>query len=360
MEHTRRDEARLAERLTRGAPLAVILVGVALVVYKLLPVLEVVALAMLLALILRTIVNGLKRIGLPNWLAVVALVVGVLAFLAFGWFVIIPRLLQEFRTLISRGPGSLEALSNFLSGLPFVPNPDALLQRLESFLTGLLGSLPQLAFTVLTVAGTLVAVLILSVYLAISPGTYIRGGLRLVPLRRRDMIEDFIQRLGVRLRGWLLGTVLVALFIGVGGGLGLWLLGLPLPLTFGIIAGLLNVIPFAGSVVGGALPALLALTVSPTKALLVVVLFTILNQIEGNILQPLIMGNEVPVAVILVSFLALGVLIGPIVGAILAVPSAVLAGVLVDELTERYASLGDEEKEGGSSEDSSDGSGKED
>lgn len=347
MQQARRDEARLSERLTCGAPLAVILVGIALIAYRLLPVLEVVALAMLLALVFRTVVNGLKRIGLPDWLAVVALIAGILAFLALAWFVIIPRLMREARVLISQGPGSLNALSSFLDGLPFFPNPDNLLQRLESSVNGLLGSLPQLAFTVLSVAGAILTVLLLSVYLAASPSTYIFGGLRLVPLERRDAVREFIQRLGERMRGWVFGTVLVASFVGTGGGVGLWLLSVPLPLTFGIIAGLLNVIPFAGSVVGGALPALLALTISPVKALLVLVLFTILNQIEGNILQPLIMGNEieVPVALILVSFLALGLLLGPTIGAILAVPTIVLISVLVDELTEKHPSFGDDTKE---------------
>jgi predicted PurR-regulated permease PerM len=77
----------------------------------------------------------------------------------------------------------------------------------------------------------------------------------------------------------------------VGAGLGLWLLGVPLPLTLGLLAGLLNVIPFAGSVLGGALATLVALTISPLKAVEVAILFVVLNQIEGNILQPQVIGR---------------------------------------------------------------------
>jgi predicted PurR-regulated permease PerM len=139
----------------------------------------------------------------------------------------------------------------------------------------------------------------------------------------------------------------VATFVGLGAGLGLWLLGVPLPLTLGLLAGLLNVVPFAGSVLGGALATLVAFTISPLKALEVAVLFVVLNQIEGNILQPQVMGRRVRIstAVVIVSFLVLGTLIGPIIGAFLAVPATVVVSVVLDELAEKRPSLGYEEEE---------------
>jgi predicted PurR-regulated permease PerM len=74
-----------------------------------------------------------------------------------------------------------------------------------------------------------------------------------VPRERRRDVEGFIGRVGARLRGWIAGVAFVASLIGLGASLGLWFLGVPLPLTLGLLAGLLNVIPFAGSVAGGAL-----------------------------------------------------------------------------------------------------------
>jgi predicted PurR-regulated permease PerM len=149
------------------------------------------------------------------------------------------------------------------------------------------------------------------------------------------------------MRGWISGVAFVATFVGLGAGLGLWLLGVPLPLTLGLLAGLLNVVPFAGSVLGGALATLVAFTISPLKALEVAVLFVVLNQIEGNILQPQVMGRRVRIstAVVIVSFLVLGTLIGPIIGAFLAVPATVVVSVVLDELAEKRPSLGYEEEE---------------
>jgi predicted PurR-regulated permease PerM len=68
-------------------------------------------------------------------------------------------------------------------------------------------------------------------------------------------VREFIGVLVGRLRGWVVGTALVARFVGVSAGVGLWLLGVPLALTFGLLAGFLDIILLFGSVVGGALPA---------------------------------------------------------------------------------------------------------
>jgi predicted PurR-regulated permease PerM len=167
-----------------------------------------------------------------------------------------------------------------------------------------------------------------------------------VPGERRQGVEEFIGRVGGRMRGWIAGVAFVASFIGIGSGLGLWVLGVPLPLTLGLLAGLLNVILFAGSVLGGALATLVAFTISPLKAVEVAVLFLILNQIEGNVLQPQVMGRQVRIstAVIVVSFLVLGTLLGPTMGAFLAVPATVVASVVLDELAENSPSLGFEKE----------------
>ncbi len=114
---------------------------------------------------------------------------------------------------------------------------------------------------------------------------------------------------------------------------GLWIIGVPLYISFSFIAGILNVVPYLGATVGALLPALVALTISPVKAVLVLVLFVALNQVEGYVLQPVIMGREVNLhpAMVLVSFLIAGALLG-LVGVLLAVPAAVVCATLMDEL----------------------------
>lgn len=344
MSKTDRGVGGLSGRLSHGAPLAVLLAAGLFLVYRLfpvlLPVLELVALAMLLALVLRTAVNELEDLGAPPWLAVVLMLAGVGAFLALLWLVVVPNVVRELQILISQLPQIANSLEGFIRDLPVLPDPSGLAQRLQGFLSKYTSPIPSVLVSAATLIAGVVATVFLAMYLAADPGTYVSGLLRLVPRGRREGVRKFVDRLGERLRGWIVGLILVAAFVGTAGGVGLRLIGVPLALTFGIVAGLLNVIPYLGSILGGLLPALVALTISPTKALLVVVLFVVINQIEGNFLQPVVMGRQigVPEAAILVSFLVLGALLGPIVGALLAAPAAVLAAVLVDELTEKEPS----------------------
>jgi predicted PurR-regulated permease PerM len=249
------------------------------------------------------------------------------------YWVIVPDLVQEATRQIPHGPGSLHALEKLLRAVPFL-NPSKLLQQIESHVSQMIGALPVLITDTATALAAAVAGLFLTVYMAVSPGSLVAAVLRLVPADRRGAFTEFLELLGQRLRGWIVGTLAVAIFIGVGEGLGLWLLGMRRPLTYGLIAGLLTVIPYLGSVVGAVLPALVALTISPAKALEVLVLFIVLNQIESQILQPQIMGREVNLhpALVLVAFLVFGDLLG-LVGAFLAIPAAVLIGVLIDELS---------------------------
>ena len=332
MREVRREQETFYGRLGRGASLAVFVAAGLLVAYKLLPVLKLVAVAMLVALVLRSITRGLERLRLPPWTTPFALLAVVGVFGVFVWLVIVPNLVQEARILISNFPKYVDSLTNLAHNVPYMPDLSQIGDRLKGTFSQLVGSFSSLAMKLLSLAGAVVAGLFLAVYMSVDPGPLVRGTLRLVPPEKRGEVKSFLRTFEVRLRGWIVGQAIVALFVGIGGGVGLWIIGVPLYISFGIIAGVLNVVPYLGSIVGAMLPALLALTISPLKAVLVVVLFVALNQIEGYILQPMVMGREVKLhpAMVIVSFLIFGALLG-IVGVLLAVPAAVLSATLLDE-----------------------------
>lgn len=317
------------------------LVGIGAVVglvvaYEALTVLKVVAVAILLALVLRTVARGLERLGASPFVSAIILLAGVGALGALVYFAVLPNIAQEVEVLTSdEGPNSLDAVAGSLGEVPFAPGLDEILERLEGYLQGLVGNLPQILVSATEAATYAVTAVFLALYFATSPDTYVRGMLRLVPSGRREGAREFVDVLAERLRGWVVGTAIVASSVGVSAGVGLWLLDVPLALTFGLLAGFLDLIPLFGSIVGGALPALLALTISPAKALAVVALFVFINQVEGNFLQPKVMGRRVrvPSALVLVSILFMATLVGPIIGTLLAIPTAVVVVTLVDQLT---------------------------
>jgi predicted PurR-regulated permease PerM len=140
--------------------------------------------------------------------------------------------------------------------------------------------------------------------------------------------------LGQTLGGWVRGTLVAMLLIGLLVGLGLWLLGVPEALLLGIFAGLTEVIPYLGPWISGAVAALVALVaVDPFKALQVAILFIIFYQVESNLVRPLVMSWAVKVDPLLV---LIAVVVGAealgLIGAVIALPVAGMLQVITQRL----------------------------
>jgi predicted PurR-regulated permease PerM len=327
-------------QLTQGAPLAVLVAAVLYILYKLLPVLKLIAVAMLIAVILRTLLKWLEQIVKVRWIAVLLLFSFIVGFFVFLVAVVIPSVIAEVKALLVAIPSYLNSLIN-LSGslhrnIRFIPDLSQSLTEFKDFTAQIFNSFPPLLQQAFDLTIQAVAMLILSLYIAYDPRPLISGFLRVVPRRYHQRVRHVIEMSEVRLRGWIFGTGIAMLFLGVGATLGLLALKIPLALPFGVIAGLFEVIPYFGSIVGTFLPALVALTISPLKLALVLLLFLILNQVDAYIVQPLVMGQQVdlhPVMVIL-TFLVMGKLLG-LVGILLAVPTVAVLVTLIDEFTEQ-------------------------
>lgn len=193
-----------------------------------------------------------------------------------------------------------------------------------------LRSIATVTFGALVDAGV---ILFTGLYFAADPPLYRRGLLHLVPPSAREHVERGMDRMVADLGHWLRGVLLAMLSIGVVWGLGLWVIGIPLALALGILAGVLEFIPYIGPIVA-AIPALLvAFTISPTKAVAVLALYVVVHLFEGEILVPLIQRWAValPPAVGIVAVVVFGWLFG-LLGIIFATPLAVAIIALVDAL----------------------------
>jgi predicted PurR-regulated permease PerM len=135
------------------------------------------------------------------------------------------------------------------------------------------------------------------------------------------------------LRGWMVGQAVSSLVVAALTWLGLMLLGVPAAGGLSIIAGLLDVIPMVGPVIAGIPAVLLAFTVSPMTALWTLLLFLVIQQLQGNLLQPMIQKHavDVPPAVLLFAVLAAGLLFG-FLGVLLAAPLTIIVFVFVQRV----------------------------
>ncbi len=184
----------------------------------------------------------------------------------------------------------------------------------------------------------LLLVLVAAVYFAARPDVYRRGLLLLAPAGMRPVLGDALDDCAGALRLWLRGQFVAMLVVGATTSLGLWWLGVPSALALGLLAGLLDFVPIVGPIVAAVPAVVVASTQGLDVAAGVALLFVVVQQIEGNVLLPLIQQRavEVPAALLLFAILAAGVLLGGL-GVVLAAPLAVVGFVLVKRLYVREA-----------------------
>ena len=206
----------------------------------------------------------------------------------------------------------------------------------ESLLTGvadLWGGITGLFTASLSIFVGAIVVVVVGLFLAANPETYVNGLVRLLPPPRRGRGKEVLEAAGRRLAWWLVGRGISMSVVGVATGVGLWLLGVPLAPALGLLTGLLNFIPTFGPLIAAVPTALVALTVSPMEAVYAVALYTAVACLDGYALTPLVQMrvSHLPPALLLVVQVLMGVLAGQF-GLVLAAPVLVIVMVFVQML----------------------------
>lgn len=325
----------LGRSSTRAAQVLLILVLAVIVIFGLIQVRLVVIpliIALILAAAIGPLVNWLRRKGWPSALATAfsfLLLLGVLGGVITG---IVFAVQSQADELVESATTGFDQIYEFiLNGpLPIEEQQIADAQAaLVEFATS--ASVGAGAVTGITAAGeflTGAALMVVILFFFLKDGDRIFAfmlrpfkGERLVKARRVGM--HGLETLG----GYVRGTAIVALVDSVFIGVALFVLGIPLALPLAVIVFVGAFIPLVGATAAGALAALVALVSDgPTTALIVVVVVIAVNQIEGNFLQPVVMGRSLSVhALVILVALTAGTILAGIVGAILSVPLAAVA-----------------------------------
>lgn len=172
-----------------------------------------------------------------------------------------------------------------------------------------------------------------AIYVATSPDAYRAGFIRLVPKPRRQRASEVLDMLATTLRRWLWGRCISMVTVGVVTTLGLWVIGIPLALTLGVISGVLGFVPNIGPILSAVPALLIALTGDTTDVSFVAALYVGVNFLDGYLLTPWLQKRavSVPPALILCSQVMLGAFWG-LLGVMLATPLCACTIVLVREL----------------------------
>jgi predicted PurR-regulated permease PerM len=292
--------------------------------------------AVVIATLFQSLAKQFQRLRLPHGIALLLAVLTVLTVIGTAAALFGAQLMSQAEQIREALPRAWSALQERLAGF-------GLEGQLEQMTKGGQGSglAANAGQFVMSLGGGVADALLIAVggiFLAASPRFYRTGALKLIPFSRRALIGEALEDSGKALRLWLKAQLLTMAGVGLATGIGLWLVGMESALAFGLLAALLEFIPFIGPILAAIPAVLIAAAIDPQLALWVLLVYVVVQQIEGNALQPLLQqwAVDLPGAVLLFSLLAMGTLFGPL-GIIFAAPLTVVLYVLVKRLYVREA-----------------------
>ncbi|CAN5163629.1 AI-2E family transporter [soil metagenome] len=307
-----------------------------LLVYYAIDIILLLFAAVLIAIFLRGLGNLTRRYTkLSEGLSVVLVSFLLLIILGGAIALLAPSVAEQVNHLRDELPKSAQNVSEYISEFSWgkaiiaqLPSVNQVINSINT--TSFLSSVGGFFSTTAGAVANFLIVILVAIYLATEPQTYIHGFVKLFPIERRTRVREILAETGDTLSWWLIGKMGSMLVIGLMTWIGLYFLGVPLSLTLGLIAGLLSFIPNFGPILSAIPAILLAFIESPIKALYVLILYVVVQLIESNLITPMIEREtvELPPALTIIAQLALGVLIGGL-GLILATPMLAVVMVLV-------------------------------
>lgn len=297
--------------------------------------------------------------GLSDWVsahtplsrgwALGAVVLGWLALLGISGYLFAPAVSEQFAQLTEQVPQSATQLQERIAQTRLGRRLLELTPAVEDITPGTEQAFTQatnLFSTAFGALANLVIILFVGLYLAIDPGLYTTGFVRLVPRAKRARAREVLHVLGYTLRRWLIGRFFLMTVIGVLIAFGLWVLDVPLAVTLGIIAAVLTFIPNIGPVLSAIPAVLLGLSAGGlTTAAYVVGLYLVVQTVESYIFSPVVEQRTVslPPVLVITAQVLLGIGLGAL-GLLLATPLFAVVLVLVKMLYVEDT-LGDQEIE---------------
>lgn len=298
-------------------------VAIALILYELVFLVLLLFAAALLAIVMHAAADPLvDRLGMRRAPALVASATLIAAAIVAMVLVFGAEIALQLDLALDHLPAAADELPRRLARLGIPPDVLTLLREQAA------GERVALwvAAGISEAAGVLV--IVTGVYLAAQPGSYIDGLLALLPADRRIATRVVLVEISVELKHWLVAQLALMAIVGTLTGLGAWALGLPAPLALGLIAGMLEVVPYVGPILTTLPACALGLAVGIETAGMMLVWIFLVQQLEGLVLTPLILKRAVrlPPAVSLLALIGAGALLGP-AGVVLAAPGAVVGYV---------------------------------
>ncbi len=229
--------------------------------------------------------------------------------------------LKHLQDMFQTNPAMQKMVDSFLASIQ---------PRIEAYLSGIGIKAFNFIISLTNSIFTIILAIVLNFYFLIDMENIERWFISIIPENIKDKTLNALKEINTSFKSFLKAQLILCVFVGLADGLGAWILGINYPLILGIIAGFTEIIPYLGPFIG-AIPAIIvALTISPWKALEVSIWYLVVQQLEAHFVVPNVMGKTMglhPLTVIF-SLLVFGKLLG-FWGVILAVPIAAMIKIIL-------------------------------
>lgn len=299
--------------------------------------------AIVLAHALNILVEKFRRTGLRRSFAVLLSIVLLLLVLVGFYFLIVPPFADQFQQLIRLVPKGIAQFNQWVNEFKenislelldnYIPDVNQIIAQLQPIANRLLGGGFTFFSSSLGSLAKFLLVIVLTLMLLANPRAYQKSLIRLFPSFYRRRAQEILQECEVALRGWLVGILFNMFVISALSFVGLLVLGIRLPLAQSALAGILTFIPNIGPALSVIPPMAIALLDAPWKAIAVLILYIVIQQVESNLLTPVVMAQQVSLlpAVTLLAQVFFATFFG-FLGLVLALPLTVVGQVWLKEV----------------------------
>jgi len=298
--------------------------------------------SVLIVALIEPAVNWMQRKKIGRGVGILIIYFAILAFIGLSSFFIAPYLTGQFKDLYKKIPEYSQTVNNFIAGTNDYfqvqqadsdLNPQNLTGNVNNGLSDLSGKIFATTVNVFSGFISIVIVFALVFYMTIREDGIKNFVVAIVPQKHEEYAISLVVRIKNKIGKWMQGQLVIMLIIFVLDFIWLSLLGIPYAFILALFAGLMEIIPFFGPIISAIPGVFLGFLISPWKGLLTLVLYTISQQMESQIIIPQVMKKAVglnPIVVIL--SLLIGFKLGGVLGAILSVPIATGINVVIEDM----------------------------
>ncbi len=290
--------------------------------------------ALTISILFNPVINFLQKRKISRIVGIILVYFGFFGIFSFLVYLVVPLFASEIRLFLESFPQYFEKISPPLKGLGFqaFENMETFIESIGTTLEKMADNIFNVLFVVFGGFFSFLGIITIAVFLSLEEKAVEKTLVLFFPKKYESYVLNLWERCQKKVAGWFGARIIACLFVGIASCITFLLFDIKYPLALGLFAGVFNFIPYIGPLFTAILLFLIIFPTEMLKAVFVLIVFFLIQQIEGNVLSPLLMKKIIGISpVVVVIALIVGGKLWGILGAFLAIP---LAGILFEFLKE--------------------------